>query len=141
MATEKQKNAFDKIVENGGNVSKTMVEVGYSENTAKTPQKLTESKGWAELMEEYLPDRLLGEKHRELLNKKEVRLKNNVSEGTVETIETGEIDAQAVSKGLEMAYKLKGRYAPEKHELSGEIKTVLTPRQVEEINKIALDDE
>lgn len=43
MATLKQKTAIAKMVENGGIVSKAMIEAGYSENTAKTPQKLTES--------------------------------------------------------------------------------------------------
>ena len=60
MATVKQKRALDKIVENGGNVSRAMMEVGYSPRTAKTPQKLTESKGFQELMEESgLTDQLL----------------------------------------------------------------------------------
>ena len=52
MATTKQKLALDKIVENGGNVSKAMKEVGYTPATAKTPQKLTESKGFKALCEE-----------------------------------------------------------------------------------------
>lgn len=52
MPTIKQKFALEKIVENGGNVSQAMRDVGYSENTAKTPQKLTESLGFIELCEE-----------------------------------------------------------------------------------------
>lgn len=51
MATIKQQKALAKIVENGGNVSKAMRDVGYSVNTAKTPQKLTESKAFIEYME------------------------------------------------------------------------------------------
>ena len=47
---------------------------------------------------EQIPDSLLVEKHLELLNK---------------TDENG-IDTQAVKSGLDMAYKLKGIYAPEK---------------------------
>jgi phage terminase small subunit len=46
MATVKQKKVIDKIVGNGGNVTKAMIDVGYSKNTAHTPQKLTESKGF-----------------------------------------------------------------------------------------------
>ena len=49
MATEKQKLAVKKIVENHGNISKAMREAGYEENTAKNPSNLTESKGFAEL--------------------------------------------------------------------------------------------
>lgn len=61
-----------------------------------------------------IPDSLLIEKHLELLNKEQVVTKNNMTTGEVDTIETGQIDAQAVAKGLEMAYKLKGSYAPDK---------------------------
>ena len=52
MATIRQKLALHKSIKNGGNISKAMVEVGYSKNTAHTPQKLTESKGFIELCEE-----------------------------------------------------------------------------------------
>lgn len=63
---------------------------------------------------ESLPDDLLAEKHLALLNKQEVRLKNNNETGEIDVVPTGEIDVIAVSKGLDMAYKLKGSYAPEK---------------------------
>lgn len=53
MATEKQIKAVSNMVENGGIASRAMVDAGYSEATAKTPQKLTESKGFKELCEEY----------------------------------------------------------------------------------------
>lgn len=59
MATIKQKMAVQKMVENGGNVSKSMIEAGYSPATAKTPDKLTDSKGYQELLNEYLPDDLI----------------------------------------------------------------------------------
>jgi len=52
MTTFKQEQALEKMVENGGNVSQAMLDTGYSPNTAKTPQKLTESKGFLELCEE-----------------------------------------------------------------------------------------
>lgn len=51
--TLKQKKAIENMVENGGNVSRAMMDAGYSPATAKTPQKLTESKGFVELKEEY----------------------------------------------------------------------------------------
>lgn len=53
MVTNLQKRAIERVAKNGGNVSRAMVEVGYSPNTAKTPQKLTQSKGYKELLEEY----------------------------------------------------------------------------------------
>jgi hypothetical protein len=52
MATGKQEKALEEMVENGGIASKAMLEAGYSPNTAKTPQKLTESLGFIELCEE-----------------------------------------------------------------------------------------
>lgn len=52
MSTYKQQQALNRMVENGGNVSQAMRDVGYSDNTAKTPQKLTESLGFIELCEE-----------------------------------------------------------------------------------------
>ena len=48
---------------------------------------------------ERIPDELLEKKHLELLNK---------------TDEDGNIDTNAVKAGLDMGYKLKGAYAPEK---------------------------
>lgn len=48
--TLKQDKALDNMVENGGNVSKAMRDAGYSENTAKTPQKLTSSKAFKSKM-------------------------------------------------------------------------------------------
>ncbi len=52
MATKRQKNALNKMVENGGNVSKAMRDAGYSKETAKSPSKLLDSKGFMELMDE-----------------------------------------------------------------------------------------
>lgn len=48
---------------------------------------------------ERIPDELLEKRHLDLLNKVD---------------DKGNIDVQAISKGLDMGYKLKGAYAPEK---------------------------
>ena len=61
---------------------------------------------------EKIPDDLLVEKNIALLNKmetKEVRL----PDGTTEVIESNQIDARAVAKGLDIAHRVKGNYAPE----------------------------
>jgi len=52
MPTIKQKQAVERIIENRGNISKSMKEVGYKENTCKNPSNLTESKGFKEICEE-----------------------------------------------------------------------------------------
>lgn len=56
---------------------------------------------------ERIPDDLLEQRHLELLNKREIQLVGG------ELIDRGP-DVQGVSKGLDMAYKLKGSYAAEK---------------------------
>lgn len=89
------------MVGNGGNVTKAMKEAGYSDATANTPGKLTKSAGFQQLMEEAgLTDEFLLQKHLELLNAKRGK----------------SIDPMAVKAGLEMGYKLKGSFAPEKGE-------------------------
>ncbi len=171
MATQRQKKALDKVVENGGIISKAMRDAGYSEETAKTPSKLTDSKGWKELLEEALPDSLLTQKHKELLNSthldhmvfpigpKTNREKNNyITEKVTEAFKAGKTydgkdvlsdeeikellnsvncvvrkivhgdsgrhvyfwnkDNKAIKDALDMAFKLKGAYAPVKSDLT-----------------------
>lgn len=50
MATIKQKKAAGFIAE-GDSVSKAMTKAGYSPNSAKNPSELTESKGFAKILE------------------------------------------------------------------------------------------
>mgnify|MGYP001563744991 CR=1 FL=1 len=113
MATIKQKRAVAILAENGGSVSAAMREAGYSDISAATPKKLTESDGWQELMQKYLPDKLLARKHKALLTiPKKTRV---IKQGEIIT-ETEELHTEAIKAGLDMAYKLKAKYAPEKHE-------------------------
>jgi hypothetical protein len=76
-----------------------------------------------------IPDDLLVKRHLQLLNKKE-KYSKTLEDGSLELIDSGEIDVNAVQKGLDMAYKLKGEYAPDKHinlnaDVSDEIKDVI----------------
>ncbi len=106
MATLKQKLVIPKIIEHHGNVSRAMKDVGYSEASAKNPSNLTQSKGYLELMNKYLPDNHLVKRHREFLDApRQIR---TYKKGDLVS-ETEETDPSAV-KALDMAYKLKGRY-------------------------------
>lgn len=126
MPTIKQKQAFKKIMENRGSVSSTMLEVGYDATTAKNPKNLTDSKGFRELMDQELPDGYLLKKHRKLLD----RLNKE-----------GEIDVQAVSKGLDMAYKLGGNYSAEKHlNVNVEIESPEVKELTEKLNELYRKD-
>ena len=107
MTTFKQKKVLEKIMENRGNVSKSMREAGYSQATAKNPKNLTSSKGWKELIEEFLPDEELLESHREFLGKKEFVTVKDSTGTSVEYLDQPHPD---VLKALDLAYKLKSRY-------------------------------
>jgi hypothetical protein len=107
MATTKQEIAVARMAENGGNVSAAMRDAGYSAVSSRTPKKLTSSKGYAKLLEKYLPDALLLEKHHEIIMSP--RLKRTFMKGAM-IEETEETDPSQV-RALDMAYKLKGKYA------------------------------
>ena len=54
MPTNKQKAAFDEILENPHKpISQVMLDVGYDKNTAIHPKDLTQSKGFQELLEKH----------------------------------------------------------------------------------------
>ncbi len=102
MPTIKQKLALSKIVENRGNISKSMLEAGYNETTAKNPKNLTESKGWKELLDKSISDRKL----------------IKVLDDGLEAINEREIPDYAVRhKYLETGLKLKSRFPKEESPL------------------------
>lgn len=135
MPTLKQKKAFDEIGVNGGNISKAMKTAGYSESVSKRTDKLTNTKGWEELMKKHLPDSLLAKRHKELLNKREVvMIQKNPSNGERVYEQLDQPDTQAVSKGLDMAYKLKKRYPDEE---KGDTYTQINIFDAEQLKRIA----
>ena len=109
--TVRHKKAFKEVV-NGSTISKAMVKVGYSAETAKRTNKLTRTKGWQLLLKQHLPDSVLAKRHREMLNKKEKMI---VSDGAGEGshIEDTNQPHSDVNRALEMAYKLKGVFPKE----------------------------
>lgn len=113
MPTIRQKEAFKKVL-NGSTISRAMVSAGYAETTASTTGKLTNTKGWQELMEQHLPDSRLAKRHREMLDKRETIVVRDGKESHIELTEQPHSD---VSKALDMAYKLKGRYPKEEDNL------------------------
>lgn len=133
--TKKQKLAASKMVENGGNVSKAMREAGYSPKTAKTPKKLTKSKGWMKLMDTYIPDKDLLVKHKEALNAvKQIgaqilidsngRTISKENEGMIEVA-----DHPTRLKAVELGYRVKGKLRPEEG-ATNEIKILVIPGEL-----------
>ena len=97
------------MVENG--VKKgSLVKAGkgvYSEAYLKSG-KLQKTETWKALTDKFMPDELLAEKNRQLLEKEEIIFKENIR-GEIEAIHTGEIDVQSVKAGLDLAYRVKGK--------------------------------
>lgn len=113
--SKKQKGFVKDFIETGNATQAALL--NYDVKDGKVPkERVAESIGSENLSKpiiqsaiaDALPDELLTRKHLALLNKVD---------------ENGEIDVQAVSKGLDMGYKVKGSYAPEKKQIEGSIDT------------------
>jgi len=140
--TQKQKRASELLVGNGGNVTQAMIDAGYSPETAHTPGKLTNSKGFKELVEVYIPDDKLLQKHQEALEANrqigamilidadgEVIKKEN--EGMIEVP-----DHQVRLKAVELGYKVKGKLSTDTPFVAVQVNTNLD-KLAESIIKIA----
>jgi hypothetical protein len=125
--TLRQKRAFNAMVENGGNKGKALIDSGYSPATAKTPKKVTETKGWKILEQDYLGDQLLAEVHNEGLKATKPQLKfveveEEDEEGNTETklkrVSVDVPDHKTRQKFLDIAYKVRGMYPREDKNLN-----------------------
>ncbi len=120
MSTQKQKALAKKIVGNPSlPMAEAMREVGYSEASASKPSEVTNSKGWQELMDKYLPDDKVLGAHQDAL---EATKTSNAAilltkDGqTVKAEEQGLIevpDHQTRLKAVELAYKVKKKIGNE----------------------------
>lgn len=95
----------------------------YSESVASRVNVLTKSKSWQALMQEYMPEEHLALRHAEILDKRDVRKVAKMDEKGVpvfdangdpvmEDVDDGPNTA-AVTKGLELAYRLRGSFTKE----------------------------
>lgn len=142
MATIKQIKASNILLDNPSlSMRQVMKQAGYSDNSAIAPTKnLLSSPSFMLLLDKHIPEALASKKHKQLLNKREYKRVFNHATGEYETVKTKEIDANAVSKGLDMYYKIKGTYAPEKREvltssLSEYLKAISKRREAETISQ------
>lgn len=103
MPTLRQKRA-SKLVENGRTLGEVMKEAGYSSITATHPSKLTNSKGWQELMDKYLPDEEILAVHKKALHATKIYGSLTEPDREVEDIPTQ-------LKAVDLTYKVKRRYA------------------------------
>lgn len=122
MATARQKKALAILAENGGkSVSAAMRAAGYSPVTAASPSKLTKSKSWDELVEEYLPDTLLAPKINEGMDA--IRVVSSLNTGKQASAATSDFievpDYLVRHKYIETALKIKGKLVDRKDITSG----------------------
>jgi len=128
----KHTKVIQRVVENGGNLSKAMRDEGYSDAYAKNPQKLKNAKSFKALLDYYLPEGKLLDIHEQQL--KSWKLQSMLFQKQVEDedifdlmetvgclvkkvveIPTGKLvfyiqpDNQSRNKALEMALKLHKR--------------------------------
>lgn len=139
MSTIKQKIAFKKVV-NGSPLNKAMREVGYAKSTSLRTNKLTRTKGWEELMEQHLPDKLLAKKHKEGLDstKKEPQIIGRDSKGAPVYEYVSEVDYSTRHKYLDSAYKLKRRFA-ETNIQNNQINVVFLPMELMNKHNVSPD--
>ena len=118
----KQEKKFVEIKAETGNgtlAAQKAFKIKNPEYAAVKANRLIRKDNIVNALEEALPEKLLFERHIELLNKREksiveYRSKEAGGNNIYEVLDQPE--TMAVSKGLDMAYKLKGSYAPEKVE-------------------------
>lgn len=104
MATEKQTEAVQEMVRNGGYVIKAMRTVGYSENTVKTPSKLTKSIGFQELCEKHgLTDKLIIDS---LTDDIKAKPQNRVAELTLAARIKGKLIDRSENKNINLNFSL-----------------------------------
>lgn len=66
MATLKQRRAA-KTVENSRSMRQALKRAGYAQSTCDHPKRVTETKGWEELVAKELPDNILFPKTKQLM--------------------------------------------------------------------------
>lgn len=100
LSLERDKHQIKKTKEllslmaKGMSESEAMIECEYQEALANNPDGITETAAWKLVMDTFMPDKHLARRHRALLDKVD---------------HSGQPDTQAVGKGLELAYKIKGK--------------------------------
>lgn len=169
VATVRQKRAVDNLVVNGGNVSKAMRDAGYTKLTAKTPQKLTESRGFKGLIEDAgLTDQYLLRKHKELMDSKRIehmtfplRVSDDDIRELLESVScivrriqrsAKQVDCwywasntEAVKGSLELAYKIKRHFGETPNSISFNQVTLMVDEKkkdafVERMNQMVIDE-
>jgi phage terminase small subunit len=130
-----EREFVNEFLANGNNATQAVATVYKKEvnnSTRVKASRLLTKDNIQKAFAERLPDDLLEERHLELLNKREIHI-SKLANGQEVAELIDQPDTQAVSKGLDMAYKIKSTYAPEKH-TSTSVNINLDESKVKELN-------
>lgn len=147
----RQRKALDKIVENGGIVSKALRDSGYTDAYAKNPDKFLNTTAVKKTLEDWFPDEMLNKATVDLINSAEItsftfpiaknKQKKPLSDQEIKYIVENVAGCKLIyirdcafppsriaffqtpalksrKDGLELAFKLKGSFAPEKLDIN-----------------------
>lgn len=105
--SKKQKDFIEEYVATGNGVQSVLktYDVGTYGGASAMADQILKQPAVQRALAERIKDDLLEKKHVALLEKMDNQFPD-------------QIDVQAVSKGLDMAYKIKGTYAPEKKDVN-----------------------
>lgn len=107
----KQRIMIKDWVQNGlGSLPESAKKAGFAPQSTSS---IVKTKNWKLLMDEFLPDVLLAERHNEILNKRDFEKITDPVTKVVTLVDVGP-ETSAVTKGLEMAYRLKGAFTENK---------------------------
>jgi len=105
------KKVFEEKLENVGKpLGQIMRENGYADNTADNPDHITETKSWAMLLDQYIPESLILETHKDAFKADRtisVVSGKQASGGTTDFIDVP--DWQTRMKATELGYKVRGK--------------------------------
>lgn len=105
------KKVFIEKLENVGKpLGQIMRENGYADNTADNPDHVTKSKSWEILLDEYIPEDLVLETHKEAFKADRtisVVSGKQASGGTTDFVDVP--DWQTRMKATELGYKVRGK--------------------------------
>lgn len=106
----KHRAIFERMKQ-GETITGAMIAMSYSPSVVDRPTQITRSKSWAMLMDEQLPEDVVARRHREILDARKYRtvVTGRGKNRREERVDDG-VDPIVV-KGVELAYKLRGRTA------------------------------
>jgi len=137
------KKVFTEKLENVGKpLGKIMRENGYSNNTADNPKRVTESKSWEILLDEYIPESLVLETHKEAFKANKVisaRTMGNANENTDDFIDVP--DWQTRTKAVELGYRVRGKFQDKSEVTIKSLKGLIDVKENDKFEQLADDSQ